>query len=91
MQIYDRLFLILGSMMIVPTICILLNVDPGTATLATMGVNLGMLFYIRKTLKGALNGLMGGKMKFACLTCGGNKFDKKGTCWRCGGKSRKSV
>ena len=77
--------------MIVPAICLLLNVDPGTATLATMGTNLGMLFYLRKTFKGALNGIMGNKIKFACLTCGGNKFDRIGSCYRCGGKSKKSV
>jgi len=91
MQINDRLFLLLGSMMIVPTICILLNVDPGTATIATMGTNLAMLFYIRKTFKGITNGLFGNKVKFACLTCGGTKFDGKGTCFRCGGRSKKSV
>ena len=78
-------------MMIVPTICILLNVDPGTATIATMGTNLGMLFYLRKTFKNGLNGILGTKIKFACLTCGGNKFDGKGTCYRCGGKSKKSI
>ena len=91
MQINDRLFLLLGSMMIVPTICILLNVDPGTATLATMGANLGMLFYIRKTFKGITNGLFGGKIKFQCLTCAATRFDSKGSCLRCGRKSRKSI
>ena len=78
-------------MMIVPTICLLLNVDPGTATLATMGTNLGMLFYLRKTFKGALNGILGGKIKFQCLTCSGTKFDSKGSCLRCGSKARKSI
>ena len=91
MQINDRLFLILGSMMIVPTICILLNVDPGTATLATMATNLGMLFYIRKTFKGMATSLFGGRVKFQCLSCSGTKFDSKGSCHRCGGKSKKSI
>lgn len=77
--------------MIVPTICILLNVDPGTATLATMGTNLGLLFYLRKTFKGMATGLFGGKMKFQCLTCAGIKFDSKGSCLRCGSKARKSI
>ena len=77
--------------MIVPTICLLLNVDATTATIATMGTNLGMLFYLRKTFKGMTNNLFGGKVKFQCLTCSGTKFDKKGTCWRCGGKSKKSI
>lgn len=89
----DRLFLMLGSMMIVPTICIMLNVDPGTATLATMGANLGMLFYIRKTWKNMASGsgLFATKVKYQCLTCQGTKFDGRGTCWRCGGKSRRPI
>lgn len=78
-------------MMIVPTICIVLNVDPGTATIATMGTNLGMLFYIRKTFKGMTNGLFGNKVKFQCLSCTGTKFDSKGSCWRCGSKAKKSI
>lgn len=87
----DRLFVLLGGMMVVPTVCILLNVDPGTATLVTMGTNLGLLFYIRKTFKNTVTGLFGGKMKFQCLTCGGTKFDSKGTCHRCGSRARKSI
>ena len=77
--------------MVVPTICILLNVDPGTATIATMGTNLGLLLYLRKTFKGMTTGLFGGKMKFQCLTCANTKFDSKGICFRCGGKSKKSI
>ena len=78
-------------MMIVPTVCIFLNVDPGTATLATMGTNLGLLFYIRKTFRNTVTGMFGGKVKFQCLSCNGTKFDKKGMCWKCGSRARKSI
>ena len=91
MLLNDRLFVILGSMMIVPTVCILLNVDPTTATIATMGTNLGMLFYLRKTWKGMTTGLFGGKIKFQCLTCAGTKFDHKGSCHRCGSRAKKFI
>lgn len=94
-MINDRFFIILGLMMLVPVIStVLISIgllDATTATMATMGINLGMLYWIRKTFKTGLNGMFGGKIKFQCLTCAGTKFDGKGTCWRCGSKARKSV
>ena len=91
----DRIFLMLGMMMLVPIVfTLLISVgigDATTATIGTMAINLVMLLWMRKTFKNGLNGLLGTKVKFACLTCGGTKFDPKGTCWKCGGKSRKSI
>jgi len=87
----DRMFVMFGVMMLVPFLFIITNTDPRIATIGTMAANLGMLFWMRKTFKNGLNGLLGTKVKFACLTCGGTKFDGRGTCWRCGGKSKKSI
>ena len=82
-------------MMLVPVIStVLISIgllDATSATIATMGINLGMLFWIRKTFKTGLTSMFGGKIKFQCLTCAGSKFDGKGTCWRCGSRARKSV
>ena len=66
-------------------------IDAPTATIGTMLVNLGLLFWIRKNFKTGLSSLFGGKIKFQCLACQGNKFDGKGTCYRCGSKAKKSV
>ena len=65
--------------------------DATTATIGTMTLNLIVLFWIRKTVKNGLGNIFGSKVKFQCLTCSGTKFDSKGTCWRCGGKSKKSI
>src|SRR5690348_8455106 len=94
--ISDKFFMVLGLMMLPPvvfTVLVSTNiVDPTTATIGTMGINLGMLFWIRKTLNGSIGNILGGsKVKFQCLTCHGTKFDPKGTCYRCGGKSKKSI
>lgn len=93
--ISDRFFMVLGLMMLPPVIFTVLVstniVDPTTATIGTMGINLLMLFWIRKTLNSGITNMLGGKVKFQCLTCQGTKFDPKGTCYRCGSKARKSI
>lgn len=83
----------LGIMLLVPMMFVIFNVDPTTATIGTMAVNLGMLFYLRKSFKNVASGfgLSGSKIKFQCLVCQGTKFDSRGTCVRCGSKARKSI
>ena len=92
-MISDRFFIILGLMMLVPVIStVLISIgllDATTATIATMGINLGMLFWIRKTFKTGLGGLLGNKVKFQCLVCNGTKFDSRGFCHKCGRSMRR--
>lgn len=77
--------------MLVPMLFVILSVDPLTATIGTMAVNLGMLFWIRKTFKNGLSNIFGTKMKWQCLICQNNKFDSTGKCYRCGMKQRRTV
>lgn len=81
----------LGMMMLIPFVFVILAVDPTIATIGTMAANLGMIFWMRKTFKSGLGNILGTKVKFACLSCGATKFDSRGTCHRCGSRSRKSV
>lgn len=89
-MINERLWLFLGLMMITPILFIMILPDP-YSTVATLGTNLAMLFYIRKSFKGMAQGMFGGKMKYQCLTCGGNKFDSIGACYRCGSKQKRPI
>ena len=67
-------------------------IDANTATIGTMIVNFGMLFYLQRTIKATAVGMLGhSKLKWQCLVCQGTKFDSKGTCHRCGGKSRRPI
>jgi len=86
----ERLWVMLGLMMISPLFFIMVLPDP-YATIGIIGTNLGMLFFIRKTITNIAGGMFGNKLKYQCLTCQGTKFDRKGTCYRCGGKSKKPI
>lgn len=88
-MINDRLFVMLGIMMLVPMIFVFLAVDPVTATVGTMAVNLVMLLYMRKTFRNMAGSLFGSKSKFVCIACNGTKFDSKGSCYRCGSRQRR--
>ena len=82
----------LGVTMAIQLICMLLNVDPTIATVVTMGANLAVLYYITRGINKGVTGLFGHtKLKWQCLTCQGTKFDSKGTCHRCGSKSRRPI
>ena len=89
-MIQERLWVIMAMMMVSPILFILILPDP-YATIATLGTNMAMLFYLRKTFKNIAGNIFGGKLKYQCLTCQGMKFDREGTCYRCGGKSKKPV
>ena len=80
----------LGLMMVSPIFFMMILPDP-YFTFATLGTNLAMLFYLRKSFKKITGNLFGGKMRYQCLTCQGTKFDKKGTCFRCGSRSKKPI
>ena len=87
-MIPERLWIMMALMMASPVLFMLVLPDP-YFTIATLGTNLGVLFYFRKTFKGITGKVIGGKLKYQCLICQGTKFDKSGTCNRCGSKSKK--
>lgn len=87
-MIQERLWLMLGIMMVLPIIIIMLVPEP-YATIGALGCNLVMLFYIRRFYKGMASKMLGSKMKFVCSVCQGTKFEADGTCKRCGSKNRK--
>lgn len=89
-MISEKLWVMMALMMVSPFIFILILPEP-YYTVAVLGTNLLMLFYMRRTFKKVTTGLFGGKIKYQCLTCNGTRFDNLGTCHRCGGKSRKPI
>ena len=80
----------MALMMASPFLFFMILPDPYN-NIATLGTNLFMLFYLRKSFKNIATGIFGGKMKYQCLTCQGTKFDKSGTCFRCGSKAKKPI
>ena len=77
---------------IISTVLISIGIiDATTATIGTMGINLSMLFWIRKTFKNGLSGMLGSKIKWQCLICQNTRFDGTGKCYRCGMKQRRTV
>ena len=88
-MINDKMFAKLAIVMIVPTL--LLFVFPDYSSIITIISPIAVLLVIRQTLKNVQGNLFGGKMKYQCLTCSGTKFDSKGTCYRCGSKSRRPI
>lgn len=92
MLISNRIFILLGLTFAIQLICMFLSVDATTATIVTMGANLGVLYYITRGINKGVNGILGHqKLKWQCLTCQGTKFDSKGICYRCGSKSRRPI
>jgi len=78
----------LGIMMILPIIIIMIAPEP-FATVGALGSNLVMLLYIRKFYKGMAGKILGNKMRLVCSVCNGTRFDKTGTCKKCGSKNRR--
>ena len=74
--------------MVLPIILIML-IPPPFSTIGALGSNIFMLWYIRRFYKGMATGLFGKKAILVCSVCDGAKFDGKGTCKRCGNKSRR--
>ena len=89
-MINDKLFAVMCIPILAVIVFTLLPTDPTTSTIGVMAINLGVIFYLRKTLKGSLGNLLGGtKSKWECLVCHHNKFDNKGGCLRCGSRQRR--
>ena len=89
-QIKEQFWLVLALFIILPMFFMIFIPEPyGTITM--VGTNLIMIAYMRKMFASNLNNLFGSKMKYQCLTCQGIKFDSKGICIHCGGKSRKPI
>ena len=78
----------LGLMMVLPIIIIMLVPDP-YATIGALGSNMFMLFYIRRFYKGFAKGMFGSKTTLVCSVCQASRFNRDGSCKRCGNKSRK--
>jgi hypothetical protein len=87
-MIQERLWLMLGLMMILPIIIIMIVPEP-YATVGAIGSNLVFLLYIRKFYKGIVGSILGNKTTLVCSVCNGKKFDKNGSCKKCGNKSRR--
>ena len=86
----DRLFIMMGLMMVSSFVFIMVLPDP-YSTIASLGTNLAMLFYLRKNFRNLATNMFGGKLKYQCLICQGTKFDGSGICHRCGGRSKKPI
>jgi hypothetical protein len=80
--------MMLGVMMVLPIIIIMLVPEP-YATVSALGSNVIMLLYIRKFYKGFAKGMFGSKATLVCSVCNGSRFNRDGSCKRCGNKSRK--
>ena len=87
---HEKLWVMLGIMMVIPIIFVLILPDP-FSTIAVLGTNLVMLFYLRKSFKNMATSLFGSKLKYQCLSCQGMKFDKSGSCHRCGSRAKKTI
>jgi hypothetical protein len=81
----------MALMMASPILFMFLLPDP-YYTVAVLGTNMAMLLYLRKTFKNVAGNLFGhSKLKYQCLTCQGTKFDKLGSCFRCGSKAKRAI
>lgn len=87
-MIQERLWIMLGIMMVLPMIIIMIVPEP-YSTVGALGSNLVFLLYIRKFYKGLSSKILGSKMNLVCSVCNSSRFDRAGTCKRCGSKSRK--
>lgn len=86
----EKLWVMLACMMALPFLFVMILPDP-YSTLATLGTNMGMIFYMRRYFKNITGNLFGSKLKYQCLICQGTKFDKSGSCYRCGSKAKKTI
>ena len=84
----EKLWMMLGLMMVAPFILVMVLPDP-YGTVATIVVNLGMLFYIRKFYKGVTSSIMGNKTGLVCSACNFSKSNRDGSCKRCGCKNKR--